>query len=251
MTTPNSVLAKTTMALAVCCGAGSVALFALSPVGSLRLVRTSWTEPGALWWDAALSLAFFLQHSGMIRPGFRARIAPVVPPRYHRALYSIASGIVLTMVVALWQPSPRLLFSLEGGWRWTAHVVSVLAIALFLWGAFALRVLDLFGLAPIRAYLRGTAEPAAPFVARGPYRWVRHPWYLGAILLIWSYPDLTSDRLLFNVLWTVWIVIGARLEEADLGRDFGSAYDDYRRAVPMLIPWRGRVRDWSAPQNVR
>jgi protein-S-isoprenylcysteine O-methyltransferase Ste14 len=31
----------------------------------------------------------------------------------------------------------------------------------------------------------------------------------------------------------------ARIEEADLASDFGEPCDDYRRKVPMLIPWRG------------
>jgi hypothetical protein len=42
-----------------------------------------------------------------------------------------------------------------------------------------------------------------------------------------------------DVLWTAWICVGAVLEEADLLADFGDAYRDYRRKVPMLIPWRG------------
>lgn len=68
-----------------------------------------------------------------------------------------------------------------------------------------------------------------------------HDYYhrlLGVILLFWSCTDLTADRLFFNVLWTAWVCIGARLEEADLLRDFGGAYDGYRRQVPMLLPWR-------------
>lgn len=74
------------------------------------------------------------------------------------------------------------------------------------------------------------------FVVRGLYRWVRHPLYLFMILMIWSCPDLTSDRLLFNGLWTVWIVIGSILEERDLVSEFGNAYREYQRKVPMLIP---------------
>ncbi|MCK7479628.1 MAG: hypothetical protein M0C28_21625 [Candidatus Moduliflexus flocculans] len=53
----------------------------------------------------------------------------------------------------------------------------------------------------------------------GPYRLVRHPLYLLSIVMIWSCPDLTTDRLLFNLLWTGWIVVGAYLEERDLVAD--------------------------------
>ena len=50
----------------------SVALFAAVPAGSLRAIRPQWPEPGVLLWDTALSLLFFVQHSGMLRKGFRA-----------------------------------------------------------------------------------------------------------------------------------------------------------------------------------
>jgi hypothetical protein len=34
--------------------------------------------------------------------------------------------------------------------------------------------------------------------------------------MIWSSPDISADRLLFNLLWTVWIFVGTLLEEMDL-----------------------------------
>jgi protein-S-isoprenylcysteine O-methyltransferase Ste14 len=76
------------------------------------------------------------------------------------------------------------------------------------------------------------------FVVKGPYRWVRHPLYLFMTLMIWSCPDLTADRLLFNGLWTVWIVIGSILEERDLVLEFGDVYREYQQTVPMFIPRR-------------
>lgn len=239
MTATQRLLAHSMMALAVACGVGSLALLVAVPAGSLGLLRLQWPEAGLLCWDGLLSLAFFLQHSGMVRRGFRARVAGLIPPRYYRAVYSIASGLVLSMVVLLWQPTENHLLVLGGLARRVAQGGLVLAIAIFAWSAVALRGFDGFGLAPILAYLRGTTEQPPVFVARGPYRWVRHPWYLCALILFWCYPDLTSDRLLFNLLWTAWVCIGARLEEADLVSDFGEPYASYRRKVPMLIPWRG------------
>jgi protein-S-isoprenylcysteine O-methyltransferase Ste14 len=233
------LLANTIMALALVCGVGSLVLFVGIPVGSQGPVRMRWPEWGVLCWDALLSIVFFVQHSGMVRRQFRARIAGLIPPHYHRAVYSIASGVALAGVVLLWQPSGHHLLVLEGPFRGVAVAVALLAIALFVWGAFSLSNLDLFGLASIRAHLRGSAEPAPPFIVRGPFRWVRHPWYLGVIMLFWSCPDLTTDRLLFNVLWTSWVCIGARLEEADLRSEFGDVYNRYCEQVPMLIPWRG------------
>jgi protein-S-isoprenylcysteine O-methyltransferase Ste14 len=84
--------------------------------------------------------------------------------------------------------------------------------------------------------LRGRNPTSMPITVAGPYRWVRHPLYLCMTLMIWSCPDLTRDRLLFNLLWTVWIVIGSYLEEIDLIAEFGDAYREYQKKVPMFVP---------------
>lgn len=39
----------------------------------------------------------------MVRRPSRARLARIVPARYDGAVYAIASGIVLTLVVLFWQ----------------------------------------------------------------------------------------------------------------------------------------------------
>jgi protein-S-isoprenylcysteine O-methyltransferase Ste14 len=200
------------------------------------------SESEALWWDGLLSVVFFAQHSGMIRPTAREWLSRIVPPSYQRALYSIASGITLAGVVLLWQPSTNQVVVLGGLLRWLAYVLAASAVALFLWGAVSLAGLDMLGLAAIRAHRRGIVEPALPFIVRGPYRWVRHPWYAGAIMLLWSATDVSADRLLLNVLWTAWICLGAHLEERDLRHEFGVAYESYRQQVPMLIPWHRPAR---------
>jgi len=88
--------------------------------------------------------------------------------------------------------------------------------------------------------------PPATMVVRGPYRWIRHPLYLTTLLMIWSCPDLTADRLMFNFLFTGWIIVGTVLEERDLVADYGDDYRNYQRRVPMLIPYRKPINDLTA-----
>jgi len=57
-------------------------------------------------------------------------------------------------------------------------------------------------------------------------------------MAIWVYPDLIADQLVFNVLWTIWIISGTLLEEKDLIREFGEKYLNYQQKVPMLIPYK-------------
>ena len=222
--------------LAAALGVGSVALFALWPLGSLRIARPQWPEPLILSWDVMLSLLFFAQHSWMLRNGARARLAAVIPPVYQSGVYATASGLALLVVVLLWQPSTVRLFTLAPPWRYVAHGLALAALALFIWGFRSLRSFDPLGIRPLANHLRSKPPEPCPFAVRGAYRFVRHPLYLAIIVLFWSNPDLTADRLLFDGLWTAWIVVGTLLEERDLVAELGDAYRSYRRSVPMLIP---------------
>jgi protein-S-isoprenylcysteine O-methyltransferase Ste14 len=208
--------------------------------GSLHMVQVGWSESGVLAWNGFLSVVFFVQHSGMVRKRFRSHLANVIPPRYHGALFAIVSSLVLMSLVIFWQPSAVSLYELRGFSRWLARAIFFLAIVGFVWGMLALGSFDPFGCTLIRAHLRGEQVRPQPFVVRGPYFWVRHPLYFFVLLLIWSSPTVGAGRLLFNVLWSAWIYVGAILEEGDLLSDFGEAYRDYQRKVPMLIPWRRR-----------
>jgi protein-S-isoprenylcysteine O-methyltransferase Ste14 len=227
--------------LAVLFGAGSLMAFLVFLLtGSPELISPNLRAREVLWWDAGLSIAFFIQHSGMVRKSFRQQLAHFLPKEYEGAVYAIVSGIFLLAVIVLWQKSSPVFTISRGVLRWLFYIAYLVSFAGFIWGVRALKVFDPYGLRPILGRLRGREPRSMSFVVRGPYRWVRHPLYLFMILMIWSCPDLTSDRLLFNGLWTVWIVMGSILEERDLVSEFGDAYRQYQRRVPMLIPRRIR-----------
>ena len=206
--------------------------------GPLRLVELQLGSRGDLAVDAGLSLLFFVQHSWMVRRSFRERLARLIPTHYLDAVYTIASGMALLGVVLLWQESRQLVGQFSNGLWWATRMIFVLGLGVGIWGALSLKTFDSLGLRPIRYRFRVKPPRPTALAVQGAYRWVRHPLYLAVLLMIWSYPALTADRLLFNVLWTLWIVIGTVLEERDLRSEFGDEYRDYQRKVPMLLPTR-------------
>lgn len=224
------------IALAVLFGGGSILLLAAG--GSRAFTDFGWSERDLLLWDAFISLLFFVQHSGMVRKPFRAWLARSIPQDYHGALYSIASGIMLAFVVVVWQRSGVMIWTAEGVARMLLLGCTLLALALFVWSALSIQSFDILGIAPLRARLRGRAFAHGAFEVCGPYRWMRHPLYSGVLLVLWANPVLTADRLLFNVLWSAWVIGATFLEERDLVREFGGQYTEYRHHVPMLIPYR-------------
>jgi hypothetical protein len=76
----------------------------------------------------------------------------------------------------------------------------------------------------------------------GPYRWVRHPFYLANLLV-------ETGLLLFAGAWwavPVYLAVAhfayhAAMdeEEADLAALHGEAWRDYAARVPRIVPWRG------------
>ncbi len=219
-------------------GLSLLGFFAVLLIGPFELVPLGLGPRATLAWDAMLCLVFFAQHSVMVRRAFRESVGWAVPAHYQSAVYSIASGVVLLLVVGLWQHTHVVLFSAAGPARWAFRAVFGAASALFVWSVKALGPFDLFGLRAIRDHRRGRASPEPPLAVRGPYRWVRHPLYGLFLVMVWASPDLTADRLLFGVLFTGWLLLGTILEERDLVHQIGEPYREYQRTVPMLVPWR-------------
>jgi protein-S-isoprenylcysteine O-methyltransferase Ste14 len=218
-------------------GVGAMLLFVwFLFAGPLHWVDLNLGETATLALDTALCLLFFVQHSVMIRRSFRQGMAPILPEPYHAALFAAVSALALLALIVLWQPSSHTVAASQGLARWLLRGVYLLAIAGLAWGVVSLGSFDPFGIRDVRHHLRGTQPRPLPIAARGPYRWVRHPLYLFVLVMIWSGPDLTADRLLFNVLFTGWTIVGTWLEERDLVAEYGETYRDYQRRVPMLLP---------------
>ena len=95
---------------------------------------------------------------------------------------------------------------------------------------------------------RGTPGPwDAPrrFVAVGPYRWVRNPIYIGALLVLFGEACLflSLPLLLYAVIAAVGVHVFVVLyEEPTLSARFGAEYEQYRRKVSRLAGSRVRRR---------
>lgn len=79
-----------------------------------------------------------------------------------------------------------------------------------------------------------------PLVVRGPYRYVRHPLYLGVVLLVlgwWLLLDY-SFLLVAVILLLLWFnFVVAPFEEKELIAIFGDQYLQYSKEVPRIIPF--------------
>jgi protein-S-isoprenylcysteine O-methyltransferase Ste14 len=218
-------------------GGGMLAWMLFLLMGPLAGFDWGLGQPASLLIDTLLCLLFFAQHSIMIRRRFRLWLTRIVRAEFHGALYAFASGTCLLALTLFWQPAGDPLWRPADPVRWAMLLLFLTAGAGTWWGTRALGAFDALGVrSALQAIGKRRPETIVALTIRGPYRWVRHPLYLFSLIIIWSGPVFTLDRLLHNLLWTIWIVIGARLEERDLVDCFGDAYRRYQQLVPMLLP---------------
>jgi protein-S-isoprenylcysteine O-methyltransferase Ste14 len=223
-------------------------LYAIAFVGGFGVpttldARAASPFASALAVDALLLGVFALQHSVMARPWFKARWTQIVPYAIERSTYVLFASLALDLLFWQWRAL--------GGTVWTVEQPVARALV---WGVFAygwLQVLvmtffinhfDLFGLRQVWLHLIGRHYTRVAFATPAPYRFVRHPLYLGFLLAFWAAPTMTAAHLVFAVATTGYIVLAIQFEERDLAREHGRAYEEYRRAVPMLLPVSRRAR---------
>ena len=79
----------------------------------------------------------------------------------------------------------------------------------------------------------------------GLHQFVRHPLYFGTLLFIWSCFLLFPmwNNLIACLVITIYTIIGIKIEERKLIREFGDSYIIYSRNVPMLIPNLFKIRN--------
>ncbi|HXG88563.1 MAG TPA: isoprenylcysteine carboxylmethyltransferase family protein [Vicinamibacterales bacterium] len=229
-------------------------LYAIAFVGGFAVPRrldgpleTSVTE--ALLIDCVLLTIFAVQHSVMARPWFKERWTQIVPWAVERSTYVLFASLALLLLFWQWRPIGMSIWSVEnpaarlGLWTMFAAGWATVLIVTFLINHF-----DLFGLRQVWLPLIGRPYTRVTFRTPLPYRFVRHPLYLGFLLAFWMTPTMTLAHLVFAIATTAYIVLAIQFEEKDLVTEHGAEYQAYQQTVPMLLPVARRRRE-TAPSR--
>jgi protein-S-isoprenylcysteine O-methyltransferase Ste14 len=116
------------------------------------------------------------------------------------------------------------------GWvRWVAVVVAAATIPFTLW------VFRSLGSNVSETIL---TKDDQQLVTSGPYRWIRHPLYSGAIFLLAALSIVAANWVMALIVVAVLAMLPelARREERHLLAKFGSAYAEYIRRTGRFVP---------------
>lgn len=186
---------------------------------------------GALLINILLFATFGVHHSVMARTRAKVWFGRLATPQLERATFVWVSSLLLIFVCLAWQRMPGELYHVRGGWRWVLHAVQVAGVALAIRASARLDVLELAGIRQVLHPRRHHPHTAAGLQMSGPYRLVRHPVYLGWVMLVFAAPHMTADRFAVAAISTLYLMVAVPLEERALAQAFGESYDDYARRV--------------------
>jgi protein-S-isoprenylcysteine O-methyltransferase Ste14 len=206
-------------------------------MGSLALFAWWWLRPAASGTgtprataavaDALLFSVFALHHSVAARPAAQRWLTRIVPPDLMRTAYVWTASLLFAGVCLAWQHVGGQAWNVSGTPALFLRLLQGAGIVLVIAAARRIRLGELAGLMP--------PDPNEPLHRDGPYAVVRHPIYLGWVLIFCTEPHMTMDRLVLALLSSSYLAAAVPFEEAGLRRQFGAGYDDYRSAVRWRI----------------
>jgi protein-S-isoprenylcysteine O-methyltransferase Ste14 len=200
----------------------------------------------ALAIDFLLLGIFAVQHSVMARPWFKARWTRIIPATVERSTYVLFASLALLLLFWNWQPIGGMIWSVGSApARLALEVLCVAGWVTVLVSTFYINHFDLFGLRQVWLLLTEKPYTTLRFGTPGPYKFVRHPVYVGFLIAFWATPVMTAAHLVFALATTAYIFTAIQFEEHDLSHSH-TEYAKYREEVPMVFPVGSRKREETA-----
>lgn len=198
-------------------------------------LRTPAPDDGSATRDAIANVVLFtvfaLHHSIMARTGAKAWLTRVVPPDLERSVYVWISSLMFLAVCWLWQPLPGVIWQTNGPGL-------VLYLAQLFGVALTLRAAQIVGVWELAGVQQPDPNRKIEFRANGPFAIVRHPIYLGWVLMVFATPAMTASRMLFAVISTLYLIAAIPFEERSLLEAHRDAYAAYQKQMKWrLIPF--------------
>jgi methanethiol S-methyltransferase len=211
-----------------------LSLLSFAVVYGWRLRTPAPPSDGAMR-DAIVNIVLFtvfaLHHSIMARTGAKTWITRHLPPDLERSVYVWIASALFLAVCWMWQPLPGVIWQARGPGL-ALYVAQAFGVALTLAAA---RIVGVWELAGVQ---QPDLTRPIEFKADGPFAIVRHPIYLGWVLMVFATPAMTTSRLLFAVTSSAYLVAAIPFEERSLVEAFGEKYVAYQRQMKWrLIPF--------------
>jgi protein-S-isoprenylcysteine O-methyltransferase Ste14 len=120
-------------------------------------------------------------------------------------------------------------------------IIIILLVIGLIYGIWSLIIQNTFGEGgPVEIGNIEISPKTKNLVVSGPYKNTRNPMLFGAFLIYLAFAlfinSITSIVIVCGLIVFMLTVV-VKMEEKRLLKDFGNQYEEYRKKVPMFIPW--------------
>lgn len=161
--------------------------------------------------------------------------------RFYRLLYTILSLLTIAPAFLVWATysnSTQLIYSVPQWLYPFILLIRLLATGMLVYAALQTDVLEFTGIRQLQGKNKNE------LITKGAYGIVRHPFYSGSVILLLTKMEMTQLDLTAIILISIYLIIGAYVEERRLLAVFGEEYRNYQKQVSMFIPvkWVSKLR---------
>ena len=154
--------------------------------------------------------------------------------RFYRIIYTFLSFITFAPALIMWfnySSQTSVLYTLPERMLSVTFLIRGAGLGLFVYAAFQTDLREFIGIKQVQD---GENKPI--LITNGAYGIVRHPLYTGGIMVLFGKMGMTVLDLTAVSLISVYLIIGAYIEEKRLLSVFGDEYKQYMAKVSMFIP---------------
>ena len=192
-------------------------------------------------------LLYFVVHSLLASLWVKQRVAarwPNLMPAYRLAFNALALALLVPIAWIMLAHTWPLVWQWHGAARVVSNTLAILAALGFIWSLKYYDLQEFFGIRQWRGQVTQITEQEHLKISP-LHRFVRHPWYFFAMVLLWS-RDMDLAQLITSVMLSLYFTIGSRMEEKKLLVYYGERYQRYMQCVPGLFPLPARVLSAAA-----
>lgn len=171
---------------------------------------------------------------------------------YYRLLYNVVSFVSLLPLILVVHSRPgSVMFSWTGNLILLRFFFLFTALACFYSGSRHYDLGNFLGLQQIRSGReQRLLSGEQVFSRQGILGIIRHPWYAGGLLFLWSiFPQYSKSVCAAGSVFSLYLVVGACLEERRIHAEFGDIYRQYQQDVSMFFPWKWLKKKFSGGTN--
>jgi protein-S-isoprenylcysteine O-methyltransferase Ste14 len=189
-------------------------------------------------------LVFALMHSLTASHAFKTKLFGLSPKlkTWYRVIYNLVS----LAIIGFWWislPQDSILYQLHGFFLSLLVALQIVFAWLFLKSIFAQNGMIFLGIKQVLMKVRKGKLPnyldeprRGKLVTSGLYRYMRHPMYTFAMLVLICSPIMTMNLLYSIIIFALYFWVGSYFEEKNLVSRFGDDYREYQKNVPRFIP---------------